>query len=81
MIEGQAFDNEHTVGETKALLAPLLQTTAESIHGYIVLYVGVSPNNEHTIGIVSNDEHPACRIGLLAKAIELIAHEVSDSDA
>lgn len=81
MIDSHEFDNEHTVGETKALLAPLLQTSAENITGYIVLYVGKSEYGESTLGIVSNDEHPSCRIGLLAKAIELIAHDASDSDA
>lgn len=79
-VEGRDFDSDHTVGETKALLAPLFNTDAEHIHGYLVLYIG-EVDGQTTLGIVSNDQHATCRIGLLAQAISFIAADAGDSDA
>jgi CelD/BcsL family acetyltransferase involved in cellulose biosynthesis len=75
-VESSEFDNQFTIGETKALLAPLVQQSAEDIKGYIIITLG---GDEHAavIGLISNDEHPECRIRLLAKAIELTAGDIN----
>jgi hypothetical protein len=77
VIEGRPFDSDYTIGETKALIAPLLGTTPDHMKGYIVMWVGEDDDGTPTLGMISNDEHQACRIGFLAKAIELIAHEAA----
>lgn len=77
-VSSSEFNNEFTVGETKAVLAPLVQRAAEDIDGYIVITVGHEAN-QTVIGLVSNDEHPECRIRLLAKAIELTAGDMPNA--
>jgi len=77
-VESQEFSSGYTIGETKALLAPLVQQNAEDIDGYIIITFG--RRSEGTvIGLISNDEHPECRIGLLARAIELTAGEIASA--
>lgn len=77
-IEGMDFESQFSVGETKALLAPLFGKAAEDLHGYVVIYLGSNPQATE-IGIVASDEHPACRMRLLARCIELMASEIEDA--
>jgi hypothetical protein len=76
--EGAAFDNEYTIGETKAVLAPLVKQRAEDIKAYIVITIGEHESGS-IIGVISNDEHPECGIGVLARVIELTASEIANA--
>jgi len=78
------FENEHTVGEIKALLAPLFQTEAEKVGTYIVAYLSdlSVDDTEMRVGLLSSDPHPECRIAILAELIKLISGDLAEgSDA
>lgn len=80
MMHGDAFNSDHTIGETKALLAPVFNTTSENIDNYLLVYVGRALDGAPAMGMVSNDPHPECKIGMMAKLIELVAAEMASGN-
>jgi hypothetical protein len=79
-FEGQNLESDFTVGETMAVLAPLFNTSIEKMKGYVCVYMGQEDDGAMSIGIISNDQHPGCRINMLAQVIALIAHDMDESD-